>query len=393
MSFVVARVAKIKSFSTIGKAANHNFRLKSEYEREHVNRNIKANILVHGSTDLLKDCKERINQADKKADGTIRSNAVLAVEMILSASPDFFNNPDKPENLDEWTKANVAWLKEQYGPNFVNAVVHLDEQTPHIHAFIIPIDERNKLNCRCILGGRDTLKNLQSNAYEAVKHLGLERGISKATTGATHKKTSQWRKEQLAIDLDKISLTNAIDTVPIIQSSFTKLITVEKAHEYYTSETKKAVKNATPSKILSLTNASKVSQANEKKYKKEMILFEEEKVAALKIAEEEKLNAEKSEEILIETTRIYNESLKVAEKNAYKIALDFLSKVENKSKLATAKKATPQTRIKIAKALETSMTKEFELKNVSKDIAEKEILKMRDKVLNTVNKKDTRLTR
>lgn len=391
MSKVVCRVQKIKSFSKIGKASNHNYRYKNEVDRQHLDLS-KSNLCIHGSQDLLQDCKNRLDQADKNANGKFRTNAVLAVEMILSASPDFFNNPEKPEILDQWIKANVAWLKDQYGPNFVNAVVHLDEQTPHIHAIIIPIDDRNKLNCRCILGGRDTLKLLQDNSHEAVKHLGLERGTPKDITGATHKKTAEWRKEQLEIDLDKKSLTKAIDKVPVIETNFTKLIHVDKAHEYYTKKTKEAVKKATPNKILSLTNDNKDLKEQELLHRKAKDKANAEKEIAEKLAEEQKLNAEKSEEILIETTKIYEDSLKVAEKNAYKIALDFLQRPENKSKLEVARKATPQVRIKIAKAFEIEMQKEFELKNISKEDSQKAITKMRDKVNNIEKKKDKGLS-
>jgi hypothetical protein len=59
----------------------------------------------------------------------------------------------------------------------VNFSVHLDEQTPHIHAVVVPIDAKGKLNCRPHLGGREKLRGLQDSFAAIQKGIGLERGI------------------------------------------------------------------------------------------------------------------------------------------------------------------------------------------------------------------------
>ena len=49
--------------------------------------------------------------------------------------------------LDEWCKDNIDWLHKTFGAdNVVSAVLHMDEETPHIHATIVPIvqTERKK---------------------------------------------------------------------------------------------------------------------------------------------------------------------------------------------------------------------------------------------------------
>ena len=49
--------------------------------------------------------------------------------------------------LDEWCKDNIDWLRKTYGTdNVVSAVLHMDEETTHIHATIVPIvqTERKK---------------------------------------------------------------------------------------------------------------------------------------------------------------------------------------------------------------------------------------------------------
>ncbi len=128
---------------------------------------------------------------------TIRQNAVLCVEMLLTASPEYFR-PDEPdkagyylrERLQDWQQAVLVWLDLEYGDRIVRAELHLDESTPHIHAYLVPLDERGKLNCRGIFGGRQKLSQFQDSYARAMSPLGLERGIKGSQ--AQHTKVKQY---------------------------------------------------------------------------------------------------------------------------------------------------------------------------------------------------------
>jgi len=80
--------------------------------------------------------------------------------MLLGASPEYFR-PDEPsragsydpKRLNDFTAASTKWLLEQHKDRVVRAQLHLDEVTPHIHAYIVPLDERGKLNYRALSGG------------------------------------------------------------------------------------------------------------------------------------------------------------------------------------------------------------------------------------------------
>ena len=44
------------------------------------------------------------------------------------------------DRLDEWCSDNLKYLADTFGrENIVSAVLHMDEQTPHIHATLVPI--------------------------------------------------------------------------------------------------------------------------------------------------------------------------------------------------------------------------------------------------------------
>jgi hypothetical protein len=178
-AYTVLRIAKLKSWGAIGGAGEHNAR-KRETPNADPER-LKANRFVVGEPglDLAQAVRERIGEQ------TIRKNAVLAVEGVLSASPEYFR-PGKaheagaydPKRLENWAEVSRKWLERKYGNRVVSAVLHLDEATPHIQFVLVPLDDTGKLNCRALFGGtRRTLSELQTDYAKAVAPLGIQRGL------------------------------------------------------------------------------------------------------------------------------------------------------------------------------------------------------------------------
>ncbi|MHC5832999.1 MAG: plasmid recombination protein, partial [Nostoc sp.] len=86
----------------------------------------------------------------------------LCTEMFLSASPEYFR-PDNPslsgqwsdERMQQWASASRDWLAQNYGSKCVRAELHLDESTPHIHAYIVPLNEKTgRVSHDAMFGGR-----------------------------------------------------------------------------------------------------------------------------------------------------------------------------------------------------------------------------------------------
>ena len=90
-----------------------------------------------------------------------------------------FSNEAKDQiDVNVWKENVKEWLVEEFGElNILNAVLHLDEATPHIHALIIPIDDRERLCAKNCLSSRADYYNLHDSLYKKNKNLGLERGI------------------------------------------------------------------------------------------------------------------------------------------------------------------------------------------------------------------------
>ncbi len=134
-------------------------------------------------------------QARLEVARTIRKNAVLSIEIMLAASPEWWTTGTEAEQdrrRDAWRDLSTAWLHDTFGEqNVVAAVLHRDELSPHIQALVVPIDERGRLNARHFIGGdRHRLTELQDSYAEKLAVLGLERGVRGSV--ATHEEVKQW---------------------------------------------------------------------------------------------------------------------------------------------------------------------------------------------------------
>ncbi|MBD2536370.1 plasmid recombination protein [Nostoc flagelliforme FACHB-838] len=181
MSYAIARLKKLKRGNISG-SASHTAR-----ERETPNADpTQKNIRFIGSLDLDERLEDLVlaKIAEHEQKRKIRTDAVYCVELLLSASPSYFR-PDCPTNagyyeqqkLDDWVEATHQWLADEYGSCIVRAELHLDEATPHIHAYFVPIDDRGQLRCNHFFDGRQKIHEFQDSYYNTMRLIGLERGI------------------------------------------------------------------------------------------------------------------------------------------------------------------------------------------------------------------------
>lgn len=77
----------------------------------------------------------------------VAKNQVKALRFILSSSPKDMARIEQEGRLYEWCDESMDWLRSTFGAdNVVAATLHADEETPHIHATVVPIvtGERRK---------------------------------------------------------------------------------------------------------------------------------------------------------------------------------------------------------------------------------------------------------
>jgi len=106
-----------------------------------------------------------------------RKDAVLAIEYVMTASPEWFETATPREQAKFFTLSKM-WLEEKYGKDrIVAAVVHRDEVTPHLSAYVVPLTEDGRLSAKEFIGSRKKMSDDQTSFAESVSRLGLERGI------------------------------------------------------------------------------------------------------------------------------------------------------------------------------------------------------------------------
>lgn len=171
MSYAILRTAKLKSMGEIGGSLAHNYRTRdtpnADPECSHLNEH-------HGG-----DTPEQVMQAIRdRLPEKRRSDAVLCVEYLITASPEHFAKSDGSAYFAD----AVVWLKQRHGAgNVVATTVHRDETSPHLVAYVVPIDPDGKLNAKHFLGGKAKLAAMQTDFAERVGQVhGLDRGIERS---------------------------------------------------------------------------------------------------------------------------------------------------------------------------------------------------------------------
>jgi len=242
MPFAILRTAKLTKFANISGSALHNFRerevLNADPERTPTN-------LTNGAQsakEVLAEVKKRL-----KTQAKVRKNAVLTVEYFIGASPEWFETATAQQR-DAYFDSAEQWLKDRHGPeNVIASTRQYDEGTPHMCAYVVPIDPNGKLNCSHFLDGRKKLSQMQTDFADQVgKPVGLQRGIEGSKAKHQRVKRHYGLVNAAADQVHELSL---IDKASIAIASPTKRArkalesagaTLSLAHEYQARQ--KAVK-------------------------------------------------------------------------------------------------------------------------------------------------------
>ena len=153
-----------------GASFKHNFR-----EQETLNAN--PELTPNNEHLLAENRSEAMGNLRNKLPEKRRKDAVVAVEYMMTASPEYFESATD-EQQQEFFKQSLDWLKNKYGAdNVIAASIHRDERTPHMAAYVVPLTSDGRLSAKEFIGNRQTMKNDQTSFAKAVEHLGLQRGV------------------------------------------------------------------------------------------------------------------------------------------------------------------------------------------------------------------------
>lgn len=234
-ALAVLRFAKLRTLGKLAVASQHNTRT-ADSGLSHTTPPLDGPgvVLLDGQADAAAAWHER---AAAVGLGKPRRDAVLAVEMVMSASPSWFATATPDERAD-WTSRSMEYARATFGPtNILQAVRHDDEETPHIHVLAIPLEQKERaragrprkgregakrapvlswgLNADRILAGPEALRQHQTDYAATVADLGIRRGRPKRDTKAQHKPAAIYRAEAAQ---DRAEAAKVLEAAHIIEA-------------------------------------------------------------------------------------------------------------------------------------------------------------------------------
>ena len=175
----IIRHEKHHSLGTLKAAASHTMRTR---HTANADPNGPAPEVWVGSSDPAQDVARVLPEKRRK-------NAVLSLEYLVTASPEFFQN-EPPEVWRRYLHDQLDMLRGYYGAqNVVSAVLHLDEKTPHLSVQVVPLVD-GKLNARALVGTREACRTIQDLAGQVGEPYGVLRGKPRST--AKHQDVRHW---------------------------------------------------------------------------------------------------------------------------------------------------------------------------------------------------------
>ena len=167
MSYAILRTAKLKTVGNIIGSLSHNYRTRETPNADPG--------LASENLHTLPSQEVAAEAIRKRIPVKRRKDAVLCIEYMITASPEFFKEGG---NAKAYFETAHDWLVAKHGAeNVVTTTIHMDETTPHMAAYVVPLDEKGTLNAKKFLGGRDKLSQMQTDFANYVAKFGLERGI------------------------------------------------------------------------------------------------------------------------------------------------------------------------------------------------------------------------
>ena len=227
MAYVILRTEKYKTRNTIAGLVGHHLRIPGskldnvDLSRSHLNVVIGA----HDRASFNKAVRDRIATCTRKP----RPDANKVVEMMLGASPEFFEGKSYEEQK-AYLYDCLDFAKQFFGEaNIVGAYMHFDESTPHLSILAVPIEtsvrktkkmerEVTTLNASHFFAGKDAMIQMQTDVALFVQARGhdLLRGEPKSETRREHEPLgAYWKKQAQEIDAAAVAAADHLDDAAI----------------------------------------------------------------------------------------------------------------------------------------------------------------------------------
>ena len=170
----------------------------------------KDNIHIIHTVNWNKEVTRQIKQYGLKE----RKDSIVLLDALYTCSPGWIESHSKRELLEYFRDCLHFHIREYCAGDkskLINAVIHLDEKTPHLHVSSIPIIEDEKgahLSAKIIMGNKEDYRIRQDRFYSEVSsRYGMERGEPKRPEEIKkHTTKREWQTAQQESKIDNLQM-------------------------------------------------------------------------------------------------------------------------------------------------------------------------------------------
>ena len=252
-TFSCVRIQKIRSAVDARNATRHGRRERGAFgksrvdlERTHLNQHwcFDADLQELDLVDECPDYREALEARREQLGAKRPKNGTFGTEVMFTASPSLFKSADGDVDLDrakEWARACLDLAEAKYPGMCVAARLDLDETTPHMSVFVMPVYEktysgdkrqskrkpRKTVSHNKVFGGPEQLSMMQDWLADGLKKrgFGVERGLPVDVTrarnfrpdGAIYQRLKDWwgllKKREADLDQKEAKINERLNSV------------------------------------------------------------------------------------------------------------------------------------------------------------------------------------
>jgi len=197
VGYAVVHMMKIKS-GAVGGIQSHNNREHEPKTNPDVDMSrSEDNYDLISCDNYKRSIKEKLSNLVESS-RAVRKDAVVVCNFIVTSDNETMNALGT-DRQREFFQDSVKWFSDRYGADRVlNATVHMDETTPHLHIGVMPITQDGRLSAKAIFT-KTEMKAIQTEfARDVGEKYGLERGIEGSER--THLSEARF-KERKALEM------------------------------------------------------------------------------------------------------------------------------------------------------------------------------------------------
>lgn len=197
VGYAVVHMMKIKS-GAVGGIQSHNNREHEPKTNPDVDMSrSEDNYDLISCDNYKRSIKEKMSNLVESS-RAVRKDAVVVCNFIVTSDNETMDALGA-DRQREFFQDSVKWFSDRYGADRVlNATVHMDETTPHLHIGVMPITQDGRLSAKAIFT-KTEMKAIQTEfARDVGEKYGLERGVEGSKR--THLSEARF-KEQKALEM------------------------------------------------------------------------------------------------------------------------------------------------------------------------------------------------